>query len=73
MQDQLFPVDFSRRKEVKLVIVRRVVKVRNRVPGICCQVTKGIDTNRSGQWFRQTEHIMSSLKIGATTLAKHIF
>ena len=31
--------------------------VRKRVPGLCCQVTKGIDTVRSGQWCRQTEHI----------------
>ena len=33
--------------------------VRKRIPRCCCQVTKGIDTIRSGQWFGQTEHIMS--------------
>ena len=37
-----------------------VVMVRKRVPGCCRQVTKGIYTIRSGQWFRQTERIMSS-------------
>ena len=41
-------------------ISNSAVMVKKRVPGFCCQVTKGIDTVRSGQWFRQTEHIMSS-------------
>ena len=72
MQDHLFPVDIRCRKEVKLEI-NSAVMVAKRVPGYCCQVTKGIDTIRSGQWFRQTEHIMSSQKIGARMQAKHIF
>ena len=47
--------------------------VRKRIPRYCCRVTKGIDTIRSGQWFRQTKYIMSSYKIGVRGQVKHIF
>ena len=42
--------------------------VRKRIPSCCCQVTKGIDTIRSGQWF---EHSFIQLEpAGLEQLAK---